>query len=36
VGHILNENDGGLNLSYDGGENRIKLNEPAVGQFYAE
>ncbi|MEE9408828.1 MAG: glycosyl hydrolase [Polaribacter sp.] len=34
-GHILNGNDGGLNLSYDDGENWIKLNDPAVGQFYA-
>lgn len=32
--HILNGNDGGLNLSYDGGENWLKLNNPAVGQFY--
>lgn len=34
-GHILNGNDGGLNLSYDDGENWTKLNDPAVGQFYA-
>ncbi|QOD59880.1 glycosyl hydrolase [Polaribacter haliotis] len=34
-GHILNGNDGGLNLSYDDGENWIKLNDPAVGQFYS-
>lgn len=34
-GHILNGNDGGLNLSYDDGESWIKLNDPAVGQFYA-
>ncbi|WP_171032353.1 VPS10 domain-containing protein [Polaribacter aestuariivivens] len=34
-GHLLNGNDGGLNLSYDDGENWIKLNDPAVGQFYA-
>ena len=34
-GHILNGNDGGLNLSYDDGENWLKLNDPAVGQFYS-
>jgi photosystem II stability/assembly factor-like uncharacterized protein len=34
-GHILNGNDGGLNLSYDDGENWTKLNDPAVGQFYS-
>ncbi len=34
-GHILNGNDGGLNLSYDDGESWIKLNDPAVGQFYS-
>ncbi|PQJ75569.1 WD40/YVTN/BNR-like repeat-containing protein [Polaribacter gangjinensis] len=34
-GHLLNGNDGGLNLSYDDGENWSKLNEPSVGQFYA-
>ena len=34
-GHILNGNDGGLNLSYDDGDSWIKLNSPAVGQFYA-
>ena len=34
-GHILNGNDGGLNLSYDDGKNWIKLNDPAVGQFYS-
>ena len=33
-GHLLNGNDGGLNLSYDDGESWIKLNNPAVGQFY--
>ncbi|GJQ61288.1 MAG: hypothetical protein SCALA702_03410 [Melioribacteraceae bacterium] len=32
--HVLDGNDGGLNLSYDGGENWLKLNNPAVGQFY--
>lgn len=34
-GHLLDGNDGGLNLSYDDGENWIKLNDPAVGQFYS-
>ena len=34
-GHLLNGNDGGLNLSYDDGENWAKLNDPSVGQFYA-
>ncbi|WP_052188206.1 sialidase family protein [Cellulophaga sp. Hel_I_12] len=34
-GHLLNGNDGGLNMSYDDGENWTKLNSPAVGQFYA-
>ena len=34
-GHILNGNDGGLNMSYDDGDSWIKLNSPAVGQFYS-
>ena len=34
-GHIINGNDGGLNISYDGGETWAKANTPAVGQFYA-
>jgi photosystem II stability/assembly factor-like uncharacterized protein len=34
-GHILNGNDGGLNMSYDDGENWTKLNDPSVGQFYS-
>ena len=33
-GHLINGNDGGLNISYDDGENWIKCNQPAVGQFY--
>ncbi|CAM1352234.1 VPS10 domain-containing protein [Tenacibaculum crassostreae] len=33
-GHLVNGNDGGLNISYDDGESWIKLNQPAVGQFY--
>ena len=34
-GHLVNGNDGGVNISYDDGENWIKNNSPAVGQFYA-
>jgi len=34
-GHLIDGNDGGLNMSYDDGESWIKLNSPAVGQFYA-
>lgn len=33
--HIINGNDGGVNISYDNGENWFKANTPAVGQFYA-
>lgn len=33
-GHLINGNDGGLNISYDDGDNWNKLNSPAVGQFY--
>ena len=35
AGHLINGNDGGINISYDDGENWIKCNSPAVGQFYA-
>lgn len=34
-GHLLNGNDGGLNMTYDDGENWTKLNSTSVGQFYA-
>jgi len=34
-GHLIDGNDGGLNISYDDGENWEKLNVNAVGQFYA-
>lgn len=33
-GHLINGNDGGINISYDNGLNWIKCNSPAVGQFY--
>jgi len=33
-GHLINGNDGGLNMSYDDGESWSKLNYAAVGQFY--
>lgn len=33
--HIINGNDGGINITYDNGENWIKCNNQAVGQFYA-
>jgi len=34
-GHIVNGNDGGVNITYDDGKNWIKNNDPAVGQFYS-
>lgn len=34
-GHLINGNDGGVNISYDDGEHWIKNNSPSVGQFYA-
>ncbi len=34
AGHIINGNDGGINISYDNGESWIKCNDPNVGQFY--
>ena len=34
-GHLINGNDGGLNMTYDDGENWTKLNNPSVGQFYS-
>ena len=33
-GHLIDGNDGGLNLSYDDGETWEKLNVNPVGQFY--
>ena len=32
--HLINGNDGGVNISYDDGENWTKNNSPTVGQFY--
>ena len=34
-GHLINGNDGGLNLSWDDGASWFKANNPPVGQFYA-
>ncbi len=34
-GHLILGNDGGINISYDDGENWTKCNTPPVGQFYA-
>lgn len=33
-GHLIDGNDGGINITYDDGENWIKNNSPSVGQFY--
>lgn len=32
---MINGNDGGINISYDDGDNWYKANSPAVGQYYA-
>lgn len=34
-GHLIDGNDGGLNITYDNGESWFKGNTPSVGQFYA-
>jgi photosystem II stability/assembly factor-like uncharacterized protein len=34
-GHLINGNDGGINISYDDGLNWYKANSPSVGQFYS-
>ncbi|MBE63616.1 MAG: glycosyl hydrolase [Flammeovirgaceae bacterium] len=34
-GHLINGNDGGVNISYDNGETWIKCNSTQVGQFYS-
>ena len=33
--HLINGNDGGINISWDGGAHWVKCNTPSVGQFYA-
>jgi photosystem II stability/assembly factor-like uncharacterized protein len=33
--HLINGNDGGVNITYDDGDVWFKANTPAVGQFYA-
>lgn len=33
--HLINGNDGGINITYDDGDVWFKANTPAVGQFYA-
>ena len=33
-GHLILGNDGGINISYDNGENWMKCNHPPLGQFY--
>ena len=34
TGHMIAGNDGGLNITYDDGENWMKYNSTSVGQFY--
>ena len=34
AGHLILGNDGGINISYDDGENWIKCNTPPLGQYY--
>ncbi|MFN4257316.1 MAG: WD40/YVTN/BNR-like repeat-containing protein [Saprospiraceae bacterium] len=34
-GHLVNGNDGGLNISWDNGQSWTLCNNPPVGQFYA-
>ncbi len=33
-GHLINGNDGGVNISYDDGKSWMKCTHPEVGQFY--
>ncbi|HAL94714.1 MAG TPA: glycosyl hydrolase [Chitinophagaceae bacterium] len=32
--HLINGNDGGVNITYDDGKNWFKANTPSVGQYY--
>ncbi|MFZ4543257.1 MAG: WD40/YVTN/BNR-like repeat-containing protein, partial [Saprospiraceae bacterium] len=34
-GHLINGNDGGINISYDYGKHWVKCNNPPVGQVYS-
>ena len=34
-GHLINGNDGGINITYNYGKDWMKNNAPTVGQFYA-
>lgn len=34
-GHLILGTDGGVNITYDNGQNWFKCNTPAVGQFYS-
>ena len=34
-GHLINGNDGGINISYDDGKTWFYANNPPVGQFYS-
>jgi photosystem II stability/assembly factor-like uncharacterized protein len=34
-GHLINGNDGGVNITYDDGDHWMKNNSTTVGQFYA-
>ncbi|MDB5207720.1 MAG: glycosyl hydrolase, partial [Flavisolibacter sp.] len=33
--HLINGNDGGVNITYDNGDHWFKANTPSVGQFYS-